>query len=586
MAVLFTAAVLLSATALAQSTEQVVWSAVSYIYHGEKTPSLFSGPYDLTPVGANQLYEAGQVVRSRYLTSSSSNLTSSANIHGINQDGIDNSQLLILSTDDPWVSASAMAFMQALYPPRSGIVIDPESELGNSSLAQYPLNGYQYANVQTLSVLDFNRLWIAGDDGCNNWDIVNTEALSSPAYTNELESTQAFYQSLGSSVFWDFDPLDLNYYNAWDLWEYAAFEYAHNDTLVNSQTFTTDDLDQLFNLASSQQWLFNTPDSTGTLRAMAGRTYASYVLQQFSHQIGSNGTAEKLTLLFGDFEPMLAFFALSDLATGPSSSSFMSLPLYGSTMTFELFSVVDTPADANAAIPFPEDMSTLQVRFLFRNGTGESDQFVEYALFGNGNSADEMNWNDFVQDMGQFSLNDLVDWCTACDSGNLFCEALDPPVTNGTTGTSPSTSRNGPSAPVAGVIGAAVTIGVGLIIAAILAFVGFRLNYHPRERGGASDLGVMKRSGSGSGGGGFKGAEKLASDTDLAIKGGAGATIIRHERVGSWELNESPDQKHSSLDKDIETARSMSKGSWGRKSEDGLGGVDPYGEPVKALDQV
>jgi hypothetical protein len=160
MAHLLTAVLALSATALAQ-TQEVVWSAVTYTYHGEKTPALFPGPYDLTPVGAQQLYEVGQVIRNRYISGPSNGtaITGPSPIHDISPSAIDNSQLSVLGTDDPWVSASAMAFMQALYPPRDNIVIDLESMLGNSSLDQYPLNGYQYPNIESLSVLDFNRLW-------------------------------------------------------------------------------------------------------------------------------------------------------------------------------------------------------------------------------------------------------------------------------------------------------------------------------------------------------------------------------------------------------------------------------------------
>jgi len=408
---------------------------------------------------------------------------------------------------------------------------------------------------------------------------VTVESISSPAFVNEIESTNAFYQSLGSSVFWDFSPDDLNYGNAWTLWEYAAFEYQHNETLYQDSSFTTDDLETLFNLASAQQWGFNTPDSTGTLRAMAGRTLASLVLQQFQHQIAANGTAESLTLLFGSFEPMLAFFALSALSTGPSASRFNSLPLHGSTMTFELYSTTPEGLPANEKIPFP-DTSQLGVRFLFRNGTDSSEDFVEYALFGRGNSADDMAYDDFVTDMGEFSLNDLVDWCLDCSSGSLFCEALMLNYNSDTeTGSGSSKKAKVLSGPVAGIIGATIAIVLLIIIGTILALVGFRLEYHPREKGVGSNLGVLKRSGSG---GGFKGAEKLASDTDLAMKGGAGATIVRHERVGSWELNDSPDKKNSSLAKDIESGRT----NYGRKSEDGIGGVDPYGVPVKALDAI
>jgi hypothetical protein len=156
---LFTAILALSATAVAAQIQQVLWSAVTYTYHGEKTPALFPGPYDLTPVGATQLYEAGQIFRDRYISNTANNITNAAPINGLNSNAIDNSQMLILTTDDPWVSASAMAFMQSFYPPRNTIVLDLESMLGNSSLDQYPLNGYQYPNIETLSELDFNYLW-------------------------------------------------------------------------------------------------------------------------------------------------------------------------------------------------------------------------------------------------------------------------------------------------------------------------------------------------------------------------------------------------------------------------------------------
>lgn len=409
---------------------------------------------------------------------------------------------------------------------------------------------------------------------------MNLETLTTPENIVEIESTEQFYQSFNNSVFWDFSTDVLNYGNAWSLWEYAAFEYTHNASIYNSQDFSVSDLAELFSYASAQQWTYNTPDATGMLKAMAGRTFSSYVLQQFSHQIASGGSAEKLTLMFGSFEPMLAFFALSDLATGPSSGRFTSLPLYGSTMTFELYSNEVTPS-GNDTFAFP-DISSLWVRFLFRNGTDASEPLTEFSLFGRGNSEDDMQWSDFLQDMSLFSLDSITDWCNECASDNLFCSALTAEQTNSTS-SSPSSSHNkGLSAAVAGVIGAIVTIALALLIAGILALVGFRLSYHPREKGPVNDLGVLKRSATGAGG--FKGAEKLASDTDLTVKG-AGATVIRHERVGSWELNDGAN-KHGSIDKDVETARGMGKAYFARRSEDGIGAVDPFGEPVKAVDQV
>jgi hypothetical protein len=400
-----------------------------------------------------------------------------------------------------------------------------------------------------------------------------------------MEATSDFYQSFSHGIFWDFDRSTLNYANAWELYEYALYQYNHNVSADFNATFTYDDLSQFQSLASQQQFGWNTPTSNSTTNAMAGRTLASKVLQQFSSNINSFGVSDKLTLMFGSFEPFLAFFALSDLSTGPSASRFNSLPEHGSVMVFELFSLT-TPAIAdNDTIPFP-DNSDLFVRFLFRNGTEDTNDLIEYALFGNGNSQDVMTWSKFVEGMGAFSLDDIVDWCTECEAPTLFCEAILNNVSNETA--SAVASNKGLSPVIAGVVGATITLGFGIVIGIALCLFGFRLDYHSKDanRGPITDLGVLNRSPSGNGG--FKGVEKLASDTDLALKSGAGATVIRHERVGSWELHESPsgDSKHSSLDKEIESGRVVSNADYGRNSEDAIGHVNPFGDPVKPLDQV
>lgn len=428
---------------------------------------------------------------------------------------------------------------------------------------------------------------VDGNTGCNANTILADSTLVSDAFTQEVIATYDFYTSLNESVFASL-PLDyLNYGNAWRLYELALFQYNHNTTFYNSSSFTADDLELLYAYASAQQWAFYTPSANTTIQAMAGRTLAAKVLEQFSLNIASSGSSDKLTLLFGTHQPFLSFFALSNLATGPSAGRFNTLPLHGSVMTFELYSYA-APAAVNETIPFP-DTADLMVRFLFRNGTAGNEEMIEYSLFNRGNSEADMTWSDFAEDMGKFSLNDLVDWCAECGSQTLFCQALEDnqSTTTPTTSTGTSSGHSGISPAVAGVIGAAVTIALVIIAAALLRLLGFRLEQrgdkNASSRGG--DISVLKRSISGNGG--FKGAEKLASDTDLRLKGGAGASIVRHERVGSWELNESPAyQKHSSLDKEIEGGGDARRADYGRQSEDGFGNVNPFGDPVKPLDQV
>jgi hypothetical protein len=331
----------------------------------------------------------------------------------------------------------------------------------------------------------------------------------------------------------------------------------------------------------------NTPNSEGTIASIAGATFASKVLQQFSSVITSGGADDKLSLLFGSYEPFLSFFALSSLSEFPSASHFTALPQHGSVMAFELFSFPPTNSSGNTNIstPFP-GVEDLLVRFLFRNGTDDSAPLLSYPLFGRGLSETDMTWDDFVDGLATFALSDISEWCISCESINLFCEAIEEDIGNSTSSTPVVSSGKHLSPAVAGIIGATVTIGVFVILAIILALFGIRLDYHERRAKApiVGDISVLRRNGSANGG--FKGAEKLASDTDLRLKGGAGASVIRHERVGSWELNESPtDGKHSSLDKEVESGN-LQQVDYGRNSEDGIGNANPFGEPVKPVDHV
>jgi hypothetical protein len=427
------------------------------------------------------------------------------------------------------------------------------------------------------------------------YDISNIDVLSSVGYNEQVDEYSDFYQSLDTSIFWNFNPDDISYYNAYLLYEYALYQYNHNSTFYNSISQST--MEQLYYLASRAEFLLNAPNTGGTIAGISGQTLASFVLQQFQKIVASQGESDKLTLLFGSYQPMLSFFALSSLSTGPAATLFTNIPQHGSIMAFELFSYQDGNDALNSSSPFP-DLSELWVRFLFRNGTDDSQPLISYPLFGRGNSEVEMSWADFHAGMGGFALDGVGDWCDSCQSINLFCEAIWATTTasNNTNATASNSTtpltaefKKTLSPVLGGVIGATVTLAVAILVAAIMGLYGFRLDYHDRQpkgplsTGEAGGIAVLRRSGSGPGG--FKGAEKLASDTDLTLKSGAGASIVRHERVGSWELNESLNSpiQHSSLDKDIESGREV---DYSRQSEDGIGNVNPFGDPVKPLDQV
>ncbi|KAH7410767.1 histidine acid phosphatase-like protein [Cadophora sp. MPI-SDFR-AT-0126] len=601
----------LTSPVLSQTTDtnQITWAAVTYTYHGEKTPDFHTSArtVDLTPLGAEQLFLAGNGIRNRYIVSTNISQDTVA-INGLNKNNIDNAQLDVMTMEDPYLAASAMAFMQGLYPPFDAITSDEEAARGDGGRYEFPLNGYQYPRIATMSELDFNHIWIAGQTDCKQYSNSQARAIDTPGYVQQIEDTQTYYASLSNSVFPSLDSSTLNYGNALTIYESALYQYRHNSTIYNSPTFTTDDLAILRNLASEQQWTFNTPNGTDTINAISGRTLAAKVIQKLSDNIASSGAQSKLTVYVGSHEPFLAFFALSNLATGPSAPQFNTLPDHGSTMTFELFST--PPADSSSDptnMPMPYEDS-LWVRFLFRNGSASDADTRAYTLFGRGNAETVIPWAEFQKAMAAFALTDILDWCRTCETKTFFCTAFEDISSGDDVDDGDSTSSivgggsGGRVSPtIGGVIGATVAVAAFIFLAAGLLLAGFRLE--KRKKSGSKvfpdlgDISVLKRSGSGNGGGangGFKGADRLGSDADLAFttaagKGGAGATVVRHERVGSWELGESPngDRKHGSLDKEIESGdgRVVSGVDYSRRSRE-LERENPFVDPVRPVDQV
>lgn len=220
-----------------------------------------------------------------------------------------------------------------------------------------------------------------------------------------------------------------------------------------------------------------------------------------------------------------------------------------------------------------------------------------------------MSWGDFVEGMGSFSVNDVGDWCVTCNSISLFCEALYNNIGNDTSSGDSGSGGSGNagshmSNAIAGVIGATVTLAVWILLATIFLLTGGRVGYRRHSGRPSSEQPPKYASGAGTGtvfpafagmgmrrsGGGFKGSDKKMSDpdVDLAATGGKGGSVVKHERVGSWEMG-APSSPSRSIDKEIEEGgtatgneRVRSHADYGRRSID----EDLFTEPVRPVDHV
>jgi hypothetical protein len=372
------------------------------------------------------------------------------------------------------------------------------------------------SNGMTEALTTSHRL--QGSVACTQYGMSGNAWRDENKQNGLWNQTLYFYQRLWSTTFAGTLPMSMaNYDYAYDLYDFAAYHYNHNKTI--RATLQPEELKMLGMLADNQQFSLNGNLSASGLqqgdriRAIAGRTLAQKMVDQLQMHIATGGRTNKLSLLFGSFEPMLAFFALSGLSNGPSGTVFQSIPAPGSAMVVELFSI----GSDTSSFPSTND---LWVRFMFRNGTESQMPFREYSLFNLGNSRSQIKWDEFTRNIAQFSIYDVPSWCNACGSSTVFCMALG----NSMGGGSPSVSigqatSSRISPPIAGLIGAVVALAVtGLIAAAVVLLFGFRI--HRKEAGPKGNLG------------GFKGPEKMQADNDVVVT----KTGARHERTGSWEL--------------------------------------------------
>ncbi|KAK6586934.1 hypothetical protein PZA11_000224 [Diplocarpon coronariae] len=119
--------------------------------------------------------------------------------------------------------------------------------------------------------------------------------LCEPAYVLEIQDTSEYYASLHPN-FPSSEETTLDYANAYDIYEAALYQYHNHRSIHTPSELTTDDLQILRSLASEQQWFSNTPDGTDRIKAIAGQTLSSRILQELSHSIASGGDYDEVFL--------------------------------------------------------------------------------------------------------------------------------------------------------------------------------------------------------------------------------------------------------------------------------------------------
>ncbi|KAL1607793.1 hypothetical protein SLS60_002730 [Paraconiothyrium brasiliense] len=529
------------------------YGTVAFIRTGERTPWVRSGTETLSALGAQQMLQLGQNFRGRYIVDDETSATGLGVrlIEGMAPNRINPDQLFIQTLDQPFLVAAAQAFMQGLYPKydlnqtRNGPYPDAVGILANETTVDYPLDGYQYANVLTVGVNDPGSVYLDGHYQCPRAWLESANYEGTQDFVSTRVAEDAFYRGLSMSWFKDDLPEEmLDYRNAYGIYDSLSYHYTHdiNTKLDLDNGNNSGVLNKVRYLANQDAWyrygnVTADTDATSANRAMAGKTLAGLILSRFEKIVANEGNStnamsQPLNLLFGEYDTMLSLLAVIDADYYQSQNSIrQEIPEFASAIIFELFTTGNNTAD---------DPDNLWVHFSYHNGTQGYDDTAPqvYSIFRNGPSKGSITWREFSDSMNSIAVKTSADWCETCSSQSVFCPTV-------STTTSLTTSAKSPklSPAVAGVIGAVVTLAVAALLFGLAMLLGgvrlHRVERRPRQ---TSSLG------------GFKGSAKLASDPDLglakkgvvpatndpfadpAVAAAGGNKRIVHERVGSWEL--------------------------------------------------
>lgn len=462
---------------LSQAAETVLGLYI-FSRHGDRTTKAYP-PTSLTDLGYNEIFSSGTWFRENYINGTSP-------INGIEANNVKLSQVAASAPFDNVLMTSAQGFLQGLYPP-VGATLGSQT-LGNGTVVTAPLDGYQLIPIQTITTGtgSENDAWLQGASNCANAEVSSNNYFTSSEYLALLNSTQAFYTSILPTINTTFNASQTSFYNAYLIFDYLNVAEIHNATIPSSTLLTPETLLQIRTLADNHEYNL-AYNATDPIRAIAGATLAAQILSALNTTITSNGTSAPINLQLGEYAQFQSFFGLANLSSlGPD---WIGIPDYASSMTFELFTDV-------APTPFPA-VDDIQVRFLWHNGTtGNTSTPTPYPLFGQSNLT--LGWNDFVAGMNAFAIGSQSDWCNACGNSTGVCASstLTSPSSGGKSGGGGSSGGGGGvSKPVAGVIGAMVTLAVVLGVEGLVMLVaGLRLVGKKRLGAGAREGAVRTKA--------------------------------------------------------------------------------------------
>ncbi|KAI4718165.1 phosphoglycerate mutase-like protein [Aureobasidium sp. EXF-10727] len=448
---------------LAQSNNEQVIGVYIFHRHGDRTAKS-TPPANLTTLGYDQVFSAGQYYRNRYISSDADFL-----IQGISNNIVVQSQISVSAPQDVVLQNSATGFAQGLYPAVGETLAT--TSLRNGSKVDAPLDGYQLVPINTVTagMGSEDNTWLQSASGCDQAITSSNRFFSSAEYNNLLETKQSFYNDLYPLINSTFNESQVNFKNAYSVYDLINVAEIHNSSFDKTGRITQDVFHQIQTLADTHEWgvAYNESESIAdNVRGISAMVLAGQILDFLNGTLSTNGK-QKIAIQFGAYATFSSFFGFADLPQ--VNPDFRGIATYASSMVFELFTnSSDTASDRST--------SDAYVRFLFSNGTASTNKAPSaYPLFGSQQEA--LSWQDFAASMQKFAVSSTDQWCNVCGNSEGVCAASKTNSSSGSSTTAPSVyanaqAGNGLSPAVNGVIGAMVTLAVVLGLETIIVLLG------------------------------------------------------------------------------------------------------------------
>lgn len=421
----------------------------------------------ITPLGENQCFQLGAMLRNIYAEGSGSTRA----ISGLSSTTLNPSQINATADaggEGSTIYDSAMSLWQGLYPPNLSV---SNETLANSSVVTSPLQGYQYVQVNTVlpqDDVDFEP-WTS----CNAWTNRTNDFYNSDTFKAKESAESGFFTELKESGIVGNRTVSLK--NAFNFYDYMNVQSIHNATFAAElEKLPNGTLARASDVASWLQYNLFTDSKLNGLGNLAGRAVFPRITNSLS-AFTETGAEVKVAHYHMSYKPFLSIFNMTNLAasTNPTFENPTAMVDYASVAVFEL--------RPNGSGP-----SGYDVRFGFKNGSSTETDVTYYPLFGT-NSVD-MDLHTFTGNIEPYTVANNSVWCDLCsnngsvpacstwslakDYANLAekYKAMEPSLSNAS----------------AGGIGAGVTILIGLLVLALMRAIGL-ISFGKRKPSATSD---------------------------------------------------------------------------------------------------